>query len=284
MPITKKKKTKFLTWIRAGIQILFFIFLPGAFNAAFAGVKYILTQIGAQDEIKITSLIMVLIVLCIYTIIFGRFFCGFACAFGALGDWVRALYVYICKKLKKKPFCFNEKISNLLSYFKYLVLLTILIICFLGKYSKTKGYSQWDVFSMLHALNFNLTQYTLGMVLLVVILIGMALEERFFCKFVCPMGAVFSFLPVLPLFVLVRDRDNCIPNCKACSIKCPSNIGLPSAGKYEVSGDCFQCQKCISTCPKSNVHTGIKVIKGNEIWFTIIRAIILFALFVWLGI
>ena len=44
-----------------------------------------------------------LIILCASTVVFGRFFCGFACAFGSLSDWVRAAYVWVCKKLKKKP-------------------------------------------------------------------------------------------------------------------------------------------------------------------------------------
>ncbi len=41
---------------------------------------------------------------------------------------------------------------------------------------------------------------------LALILVGMALEERFFCKFFCPMGAIFSLMPVLTPFSLRRNR------------------------------------------------------------------------------
>lgn len=283
MKMTEIKRNK-VKWFRAVVQLLFFIFLPGAFNGAFAGVKYIFTQLGMAQKIELTSFVTILIVLCLYTIVFGRFFCGYACAFGAFGDAVRGIYVVICKKLKKKPVKIPEKISKKLSLVKYVVVMIIVLMCFLGSYSVTRGCSPWDVFSMLHARNFKLEGYVAGVILLLLVMVLMCVEERGFCKFLCPMGAVFSLLPVLPIFALVRERDNCIPNCKGCTMQCPSGIGLPADGKYEIKGDCFQCQKCIGRCPKSNIHTGIKFIKGNEIWFTAIRVIILAGLLLWLGI
>ena len=99
----KKHKKQIPVWIRAGIQLLFFVLFPSAFTAAFSGVKYIAGQMGTGAQIEITSFVLSLIILCASTVVFGRFFCGFACAFGSLSDWVRAAYVWVCKKLKKKP-------------------------------------------------------------------------------------------------------------------------------------------------------------------------------------
>ena len=96
-----KQLKKIHIWIRAIIQLLYFIFIPSVYTAAFAGVKYIFTQIGAGEKVALTSFVTVLIVVCVYTAVFGRFFCGFACAFGSLGDGVNALYRLICKKMKK---------------------------------------------------------------------------------------------------------------------------------------------------------------------------------------
>ena len=282
--LTAKDIKKLHIWLRALIQILYFLFIPSVYTAAFAGVKYIFTQIGAGGKVAMTSFVTVLVVICIYTILFGRFFCGFACAFGTLGDGVHALYVWICKKMKRKPLQIAEAWTEKLCYLKYIVLALISILCFAGVYSKAKGTSPWDVFSMLHAGNFKLDGYLVGLVLLVLILAGMCFEERFFCRNFCPMGAVFSLLPILPFFALHRDRENCIKGCKACTKKCPSNIGLPEDGSPRVEGDCFQCQKCIDTCPKGNIHTSVKGICGNEFWFTILRAVILLILLLWLGV
>ena len=83
-------------WLRAIIQLLYFLFLPSAYTAAFAGVKYIFTQLGAGEKIGLTSFVSLLIVLCLYTIVFGRFFCGFACAFGSFGDVQYSIGRYLC--------------------------------------------------------------------------------------------------------------------------------------------------------------------------------------------
>ncbi|MCD8149638.1 MAG: 4Fe-4S binding protein [Clostridiales bacterium] len=282
--IDKKKMKKIRVWIRAVIQLLFFLFIPSAFTASFNGVKYIFTQIGDGASLEITSFVATLIVLCIYTVIFGRFFCGFACAFGSLGDALHAFYVWVCKKIKKKPIKIRAGWMKKLSAVKYLVLAAIAVLCFTGYYSKTQGSSPWDVFSMLHAGNFHLSGYTVGVILLILIAVGMCLQERFFCRVLCPMGAVFSILPVLPLFSLRRDRDNCIKGCKACTMKCPADIELSPDKSPEAAGDCFQCQKCIDTCPKGNIHTGFNGVKGNEIVLTLVRAGVLLGLFLWLGI
>lgn len=279
----KKTLKKVHVWVRAVIQLLYFLLIPSAYTAAFNGVKYIFTQMGAKSHLELTSFVVTLIALCLFTVVFGRFFCGFACAFGSFGDAVRAFYVFICKKRKKKPVTMKASVVKYLQAVKYVVLVLLVVSCYTGVYSKTRGMSPWDVFSMLHAGNFKLGGYIVGLVLLVLILVGMAFQERFFCRVLCPMGAVFSMLPVLPLFTLRRDRSECIRGCRACTMKCPSDIELAPDTAPELSGDCFQCQKCIDTCPKGNIHTGIRSLKGNEIWFTVLRAVVLLVLFKFIG-
>ena len=93
---------------------------------------------GTGAQIEITSFVLSLIIFCASTVVFGRFFCGFACTFRSLSDWMPVAYVLACKKIKKKPV--------------------------------TLGISPWDVFSMLHAGNFALEGYFAGVVLLILIL------------------------------------------------------------------------------------------------------------------
>ena len=284
----KKQKTIHM-WVRFVIQVVFFLTFPAAFSEAFSGIKYIFTQIGAGEVIELSAFVIVLIAVCVYTVVFGRFFCGFACAFGALGDWVHTVYVWICKKLKKKPVKLPYALTSKINWVKYVVLAAAIVICWMGLFSNLLPYSPWAVFSMLVAGNFALAGYIAGAVLLILIGVGMALQERFFCRFLCPLGAVFSILPVLPLFSLRRDRENCIKGCSACTKNCPSDIELSARGAWENAGDCFQCQKCIDSCPKANigkgnVSTGIAPLKGNEIVFTIIRAAALLIMFKLVGV
>lgn len=59
--VSKKQLKQIHTWLRAVIQLLYFIFIPSVYTAAFAGVKYIFTQVGAGDRIELTSFVTVLI-------------------------------------------------------------------------------------------------------------------------------------------------------------------------------------------------------------------------------
>lgn len=282
---TAKQQKKIHVWLRAAIQLIYFLFLSSAFTAAFGGVKYIAAQLGAGGKVELTAFVAALAGLCMFTILFGRFFCGFACAFGSLGDGVHALYCWICKKCKKKPVKLDRRLCLWLSTLKYLVLASIAVLCFRGVYTDLRGTSPWDVFSMLHGGNFQLSGYIPGSILLVLIIGGMCVQERFFCRFLCPMGAVFSMLPVLPWYALRRDREKCPPKCSACTSRCPSAIELFQEGSYETASDCFQCQKCVDVCPKKNIHCGgVAGVRGNEIWFTLFRAAALYALYMWLGI
>ncbi len=58
--LTAKERKKIHTWLRALIQLLYFIFIPSVYTAAFAGVKYIFTQIGAGEKVVMTSFVTVL--------------------------------------------------------------------------------------------------------------------------------------------------------------------------------------------------------------------------------
>ena len=80
----------------------------------------------------------------------------------------------------------------------------------------------------------------------------MCLKERFFCQYLCPMGAIFAWLPVLPFSVLDRDRSNCIPKCRACEIKCPVDYQIKRDQKN--GGECIHCMQCVDVCPKQNIH------------------------------
>ena len=281
--LSKRQRVKLHGYVRAGIQLFYFLLIPGAFTAAFNGVKFIGTAVGSNKPLELSAFVMALAGLCAFTIVFGRFFCGFACAFGSFGDALHGIYTWICKKRKKKVKQLPPRLIAVCSALKYVVLAAIVFMCYKGIYGQARGTSPWDVFSMFRARNIQLSGYTVGVVILLLLMAGMFFQERFFCRCFCPMGAVFSLLPVLPFFSLQRDRDHCRPGCSACTMRCPSDIELPKNGSPAVMGDCFQCQKCVDTCPQGNVHIGLNILRGNEVIYTVVRAVLLFILLKWLG-
>ena len=249
-----KKRKQIVSCLRAGIQLLYFLFLPSVFTAAFNGVKYIFTQLGQGEKIEMTAFVSALLLVCAFTIVFGRFFCGFACAFGSLGDAMHAIYGIICKKRKKKPIRIKPELAKKLALVKYGILLLIALCCFAGVYQKARGTSPWDVFSMLTARKLPNASYKIGIILLVLILIGMCTQERFFCQFLCPMGAVFAMMPILPSALFNRNREKCPSKCGLCRKRCPAHLEID--GDTPLSGECICCHACQVTCPRKNIQIG----------------------------
>ena len=81
-----KKRQRKVRLIWAAIQLVFFIFYPALFSTAFAGIKSVFQALAAHQPITWNSFLDVTGVLLVITILFGRHFCGYACAFGSLGD------------------------------------------------------------------------------------------------------------------------------------------------------------------------------------------------------
>ena len=206
-----KKRQRKVRLIRAAIQLIFFIAAPSLFSTAFAGVKSIFLAIGNHQSVTWNSFLDVTAVLLLVTILFGRHFCGYACAFGSLGDALYELTLFIRSRFfhKKKRHSYSEEMVHKLQKVKYIVLALILLFCVTGFYSSLQGMSPWDVFSMLTAKRLPNANYKVGIVLLILIMIGMCTQERFFCQFLCPMGAIFAIMPIVPSALFNRDRNVC---------------------------------------------------------------------------
>lgn len=284
-PAQRKKRQILLSKrLRAVVQTFFFFAMPGAFVAGFSGIKSLMEQMGSGAPLEWNGFLKALVGLCLFTILFGRFFCGFACAFGSLGDAVYALSGVVQTKLlhRKKRITFPRGALLWGQKVKFLLLAVILLLSFLGIYRSYSGWSPWSVFSFLTALRFRLDGYLPGAILLLLILVGMAFQERFFCQFLCPMGAVFALLPVLPFGQLHRNPEQCLKGCNACRNNCPVNLKLEPDGFR--NGECICCEKCAGICPKSNLNRWDRTLLKRE-WLTVIlRSGLLFALGVWMGV
>lgn len=260
--------------IRQLIQIVFFLWMPALYTSAFSGVRYVLEQIRAGAPIEKNGFLVMLIALCGFTIVFGRFFCGYICAFGSLGDGMYALFQWIwkkCKKKKKLPW-FSVEMGRKLQKIKYLLLLALIGIYGFGLTERFRGSSPWEVFSMLYSGKIPDVTYLVGWILFFLILTGMCLKERFFCQYLCPMGGIFSWMPVFPVSVLDRNREQCIPKCRACQMKCPLDLEIQREQKN--SGECIHCMQCTDVCPKQHIHLGIgKKWRGNEVAFVLMKTV-----------
>ena len=164
---------------------------------------------------------------------------------------------------------------------KYLLLAGLVALYVTRQEKLLTGASPWEVFSRLTALRLPPEGFGVGIALLVLILLGMAVQPRFFCQFLCPMGAVFALLPVLPFARLHRQSDGCIPGCNACKQQCPVCLKLEESSLR--SGECIACEACVGTCPKQNIHRWDLALCKRP-WLPVLgKALLFFLLGCWLG-
>ena len=120
---------------------------------------------------------------------------------------------------------------------------------------------------LLETENFRKKQFLISassvlIILLILIMIGMCTQERFFCQFLCPMGAVFAMMPILPTALFHRNREKCPAKCGLCKKRCPAHLEID--GDTSLSGECICCHACEVTCPRKNIQIGPVKVRETE--------------------
>ncbi|WP_051411267.1 4Fe-4S binding protein [Ruminococcus flavefaciens] len=246
-----KKKLSPIQIVRAVIQLIAFVTVPALFITVFSATGSIIISIIGSTFVLTDYLGSLLLVLGVFlvTIIFGRYFCGFICSFGAMQDLLYAFGKLIPFKVK-----IPEKADKYIKFLKYAVLAFVAVGVWGFSVTGSVVWSPWTVFGIYTSLDaWSSLEYflTLGGVLLLLIIIGSLFIERFFCKYLCPLGAIFSLLSRTRLYPIKRRSEEC-GNCKLCTSKCSMSIPLYKYDEVS-SGECINCMKCTEICQKERI-------------------------------
>ncbi|GEP64719.1 ferredoxin [Clostridium beijerinckii] len=248
--VSKIKKSQIIRHI---IQLIAFILLPGLYSMTFSEVKTVYQMIinGNVNFLEALPSLIEFIAIMLLTIVLGRWFCGWICAFGAYND----LIYFISKKIFTIKFRVDEKVDSILKYFKYLVLLFIIAISWTMGSSILESTSPWDVFGQITDVSTIFSNLLVGLIFLILITIGSAFIERFFCRYLCPLGAIFSIISKIGIVKINKPKADC-GKCRACTMNC--SMGLPL---YKVNcvkgGDCINCLKCTEVCYRNNANVNV---------------------------
>ena len=247
-------KNKKINWIKVVIQILSFALIPGLFEGEFAAVGNIVSCIykGNISWESVKYSVWMLVATVPATVLVGRFFCGFFCSFGAVQDllWLgshRLRALFPGKRNLKKA-------DRIFRFAKYAVLFYFIIFVWSGVTAvKTAG--PWQVFGQYVSFGHwpgLKPLLSVGGILLLVIFIGSLFVQRFFCRYFCPMGAIYSLISQASFLKIDKPRDGC-GKCHLCTSKCPMGMDLTKKDRI-AGGECISCQKCVSWCPKGNAR------------------------------
>lgn len=214
-----------------------------------------ISQGALIDKIYLGTLALFFITL-VVALLFRRGFCGWICPFGALQEWMGKLG----KKVLGKHYTIPSGADGVLRYLKYGVLILTAVLAWITAGIWVSPYDPWAAYGHLAEGLASLWQeFPVGSILLLVTLIGSFFYDRFFCKYLCPMGAFLGLVSKISPLKIQRDADVCI-DCKLCTKSCPVNIPVAELAEVK-SAECIQCQECVSSCPKEGAlfsHWGSK--------------------------
>jgi polyferredoxin len=211
------------------------------------------------------------------TFLFGRVFCNWICPFGTLHQWVDRLFNILPNHKRIEQNRYREG-----QYFKYTILVIFLIMAALGALQiglldpivmMYRGFATfvapaWDMLmdsitsgfarvgvdtSLADTLKFApgvparifVGSFWVGLWFLLFVALNLWIP-RFFCRFVCPLGAFLGVLSRYSLFRIDRDVTKCT-DCNLCLTRCE---GAADPQSMVRKSECFSCMNCIDDCPE----------------------------------
>ncbi len=207
-------------------------------------------------------------------VLLGRFICGFMCPFG----WFQELLHKIpTKKLTTK------KLKGL-TFIKYAVLLIMVVLLpalvvndvgmgdpFFCKYLCPQGVLEGAIPQaavdpgIRDALG-SLFSWKLGILIAVVVL--SVLFYRPFCKWLCPLGALYALLNKVSLLGMKVDKHKCV-SCGKCAKACKMDVDVTKSPDHT---ECIRCGMCVRACPTQAVKYRYGFCKEKENGCTVKKA------------
>jgi len=190
--------------------------------------------------------------LLLFGLLCGRLICGFLCPFGLIQE---LLYKIPGPKIRK------NRVTRILTKLKYVILALFVIALPLiklypgfCKYICPAGtlegglplvLANEELRDMLGFL------FSWKVIILVITLVICVFCFRAFCRFICPLGAIYSFFNPVSFFGIKVDQNKCT-HCNICVNKCKMDI------RKVCDGECIQCGECIKECPVKAISFGKK--------------------------
>lgn len=200
---------------------------------------------------------------------FGRLICGWICPFGFLQDLLYKIPLF--KKIKNLPG------HRFLKYLKYVVLLLFVIGLPLLIIDGSGTGSPWFCEyicpdgTLLGGIPLSIAneevrlaigwKFILKMAVLLLIVILAVKSSRPFCKYLCPLGALYSLANPISLYRYEVNREKCV-SCGLCQKVCDMDIKV---WEKPNSPECIRCGKCKKVCPSGAIISTFDKFKDKTV-------------------
>jgi polyferredoxin len=191
------------------------------------------------------------VLLCVFlvsSVLVKKSFCSWLCPVGAVSEYLWKLG----RKLFRRSFVLPAWLDLPLRSLKYLLLTFFLFVIFtmtaqdLGDFLQ----SPFSIVADVKMLDFFRTIGTLGIVVLIMLVALSVVIQNFWCRFLCPYGALMGIVSVFSPVKIRRDAQACI-DCGKCNKACPSQLPVNRLIQIR-SVECTGCMECVAVCPAEN--------------------------------
>jgi polyferredoxin len=175
-------------------------------------------------------------------------FCSWLCPVGTLSEYLWMLGRKLFGRNLRLPRWADISLRGL----KYLLL--GFFVCFIGAMSaevlQDFMSTPYGLIADVRMLNFFRYMGPTSAIVVVLLVFLSMLVENFWCRYLCPYGALMGLVSLLSPIKIRRDADACI-DCAKCAHACPS--GLPVDRLMQIrSAECSACMACVAACPSQD--------------------------------
>ena len=169
-------------------------------------------------------------------LLWGRgVYCGWLCPYGALQKLVNSA----ARALNVRQFQLPQMIHDRLWGIKYIILLLLFAVS-MESLTTAEQYAEVEPFKTAITLRFNrelpFVLYALGFVVISIF------NCKFYCKYLCPLGAALAVPAKLSLVNWLRRRKECGNPCQTCAVECEIQA-ITETGEIQIN-ECHYCMDC----------------------------------------
>jgi polyferredoxin len=173
-------------------------------------------------------------------------FCGWLCPFGALQELLAEAARRLGLPRVQVPFALHERLWPI----KYIIFLGLFAVSLNSTNLAVLG-AEVEPFKTAIILKF--ARHWPFVVYVAALLTAGLFIERFFCRYLCPLGAALAIPARLHMFQWLKRRHQCGRECHICATRCPVQAIHPTGAINP--NECIHCLKCqrlyydAFTCP-----------------------------------